>query len=188
MLKEHITMAKRLYIQQVKPFIELAVKPIGSEQEEVIFGFKTYSLKAREELGKLWSAFLTENSEQYAALNKTQEVGFIELPDDERTSIMEKAFEFMAAQEKFNLASLANDVLYIKNATVTVYNEEDVLVSNKIADTRKAEPLVDFWTTPEEALQVILDSFLDDKGWKEAILAKHQEALTTDYSVERSKN
>lgn len=183
-----MTTKKRLYIQQTKPFIELEVKPEGSSQEAVTFGFKLFGLKEREELSKELTEFIENNSDGVAALSATQQESFATLADVEKENIITKALAFMGEQEEFNLAKARDAILYIKGATITVYDAENVLTSTKVEDTRKAEPLADFWETPEEALQVILDSFLDDKGWKEAILAKHQESLSTDYSVERSKN
>lgn len=181
-------MKKKLYIQNTKPFIELMVKPEGSEQEAVTFGFKVYGLKDREKLSEELTEFLENFSEEVAALAATQTETFNDLSDVEKENTINKALSFMAEQDKFNLAKAIDSILYIKGATVTVYDAENVLTSSKIEDTRTAQPLEDFWTTPEEALQVILESFLDDKGWKDAILLKHQEALAADYSVERSKN
>jgi len=193
MLKEQITMTtttkKRLYIQQTKPFVELEVKPEGSSQEAVTFGFKLFGLKDREELSKELTEFIENNSEGVQALSATQQESFAALSDVEKENIIAKALAFMGEQEEFNLVKARDAILYIKGTSISDYDKDNNPIFTKvIEDTRTVTPLPEYWETPEEALQIILDSFFDNKGWKEAILAKHQESLSTDYSVERSKN
>ena len=180
-------MGTKLYIQQVKPVVELEVKVEG--QDPILVGFKAHSIKDKEVLAKVWAEFMEVNKEAYTALVKVQDMEALSgLSQEEQSNITVSAFEFIAKQEELTLETLIEDILYIKNVSVTTYVDYEVLTSFKLPDTRKAEVIEGLWATPEEAQQVLLESFLDNKEWQTALLEAHKSSLDSSYKAEQRKN
>ncbi len=180
-------MAKKLFIQQVKPFVELEVKVEG--QGSILVGFKAHSIKGRELIAEKWAKFLEDNKENYEALIQNQDKSFFDvLEPQEKLEIMQKALSYVAAQAAFSLERLKEDVLYLKNVNVTFYDEEEILSSFVLEDTRKAIAIEGSWSTPEEALKVLLDEFLDTEEWYEPLLEVHKTSLNTSFKAEQAKN
>ena len=182
-------MAKKLYIQASKPFIEVKLKPSDSSEKDVTFGLRLYGLKEKADIDKKFAGFIEDNEKYVAALAKMQDEELLAtIPAEERATLMQDALNYVKLYEDYRINRLKEDILYVKDATISIFDEENMVTSLVIKDTRKVDPLADFWETSSEALTVILDSFLDNKQWKDTLLNKHEEVLSTDFKGEQVKN
>lgn len=105
-------------------------------------------------------------------------------------SELQSKFEVLGSMDEQALeAHLRKEILYIKNASLTEYDEDtfEVIQEISIADTRKAIPLEGFWTTKEECLVVLLDTFLDSSLWKSSFYDSYNQSLTADLSLEEAQ-
>ena len=84
---------------------------------------------------------------------------------------------------------LSNEIIYIKNASLDMYDEDTYVETVVIDDTRTALPVVDFWETPKECLTVLSGYFLNSTPWKSSLTDAFIKAvLNTDYKEAELKN
>jgi len=156
---------KQLYVRLQTPVIELTVKAKDSSgaNDKIVVGFKRYNLEEAEK-----------------QLKEFQEVIEQQLEDmQEGTAISEEVNSF-----------IKDKVVYIKQAKLEIYDTEaDKTVELVIPDTRKAKPNEDFWESPDECLDALLDLYLSAAPWRSSLITALQKALLNmDYEAEQLKN
>lgn len=86
-------------------------------------------------------------------------------------------------------AFVKSHILYIKNAKVEIYNNDELVQTVNITDTRNPPELKDFWASGEECLSVLIDNYFDSAPWKSPLYKAHSKALlNVDYEKESRKN
>jgi hypothetical protein len=189
-------MSKKLYVQAVTPSLEVSVKPEGSSEKAVIFGFKVLGIKARKERAVRFE----ENRKSYQALldelalmeaeAKLKEVDAVltESEQERLRNIYERIEVEVVKLQEINLAIIKEDLLFIKGATARDYDElGKVIFERLVPDTRTAEPC-DYWETPAECLNMFIEAFLDSKAWLDAIQAAHTIHMEKDFKELQAKN
>jgi hypothetical protein len=86
-------------------------------------------------------------------------------------------------------AQIRSEILYIKNASLSLYDEEtlELLETITVPDTRTATPLEDFWKDKAECLAVLLDIYLESSLWKASFYDAYNRSLTSDISFEEAQ-
>ena len=112
-------------------------------------------------------------------------VGFKRYPLDQLAS----KFEPNATEEaKSDLDFFSAEIIYIKNATLEVYEDGKFLEDLVITDTRTAEPN-EFFQGAKEALDVLLGYYLNSAPWKDALITAYRTALlNTSFKEAELKN
>lgn len=134
---------------------------------------------------------------------KTQ-APFVEIP----TTSLDKKLEILIGFKKYGLTKLQekfetlgsldeqalelylrSEILYIKNASLTEYDEDTYEIVQEIAvsDTRTAPPLEGFWSDKAECLAVLLDTYLDSPLWKSSIYDSYNKSLTSDITFDETQ-
>lgn len=182
-------MAKKLYIQTVKPVVEVSVVPEGTKEAEVIFGFKVHGSKATKAIAEQYEDLIVEYRKlalEAAVMEK--------LSEDEQDPVAVAALNerLIAEIEKLNASSLQRakeDISYVKKAVVKDFDEYgEVILDVVVEDSRKVEPLEGYWDTPAECLEQVVSAFLDNKVWEEAILKAHQVHMSGSSKEAQVKN
>lgn len=154
---------KKLFIKLQTPTIELKVtaKDVAGDKDSFLVGFKRYDIKESDKKLKLFQEALEDQLE--ASTNES-----------ESTKI-----------EDF----IKDNVVYLKNISVDIIDEDEKPTKLSIPDTRKAKPVVDLWDTEEECLEALLDNFLASAPYKSTLISSMQKALfNTSYEDESVKN
>lgn len=102
---------------------------------------------------------------------------------------LQKKFENPTKLEnETDLDFLTKEIIYIKDATLEVYDNGVYVEDLVIKDSREAEPN-EFFQEPKEALAVLLGYYLNSSPWKNALLKSYQEALfNTNFAEGELKN
>ena len=103
---------------------------------------------------------------------------------------LQSKFETLAALDEASLETqLRSEILYLKNASVSEYDDEtyELIQEINIPDTRKVTPLEDFWKDKDECLAVLLDIYLDSSLWKSSFYDAYNRSLTSDLSFEEAQ-
>jgi hypothetical protein len=111
-------------------------------------------------------------------------VGFKRYPANEAQKKLE-SFKDLSDEQAKNL--IINEVLYIKDVVLEVYDDETgkKLETIKIADTRTAQPIESFWADKDECLAVLLDNYLDSIPWKGSLITAY---ITSLYNMDVKNN
>jgi hypothetical protein len=190
-------MAKRLYLQAVKPVEEIEVNTEGSSEQPIVIGFKVHGLKARKELAEKhegtrvdYLKLMTE-VQSLEALAKVKEAEGTELSEEETAkmqSLVESIYVEIDKLEAISLELTKADILYFKNVTATDYDDLGTVVFNKLVkDTRLVEPS-EYWDNPKECLESFINVFTDSKPWLDAIKLAHTEVMQKDFKELQVKN
>lgn len=134
---------------------------------------------------------------------KTQ-APFVEIP----TTSLDKRLEILIGFRKYGLTKLQekfetlgsldeqalelqlrSEILYIKNASLTEYDEDtfEIVQEVTVSDTRTSPPLEGFWSTKDECLAVLLDTYLDSPLWKPSIYDSYNKSLMSDLTFEEAQ-
>lgn len=102
---------------------------------------------------------------------------------------LQKKFENPTKLEnETDLDFLTKEIIYIKDATLEVYDNGVYVEDLVIKDSREVEPN-EFFQEPKEALAVLLGYYLNSSPWKNALLKSYQEALfNTNFAEGELKN
>lgn len=83
-----------------------------------------------------------------------------------------------------------NDIVYIKNAIVEIYDEDTFALEEtiEIPDTRIATP-TSFWGDAKECLSVLVEHYLSSAPWKGPIYEAYGKAISNfEIKEEQAKN
>jgi len=86
---------------------------------------------------------------------------------------------------------LKEEILYIKNAIITVYDEETFEVAETITvkDTRTVKVIEPFWEDVSGALEVLTNMYLDSIPWKGSLITAYLKTLyNVDFKEAEIKN
>ena len=115
-------------------------------------------------------------------------VGFKRYPTDKIEGIIEQ-FKTAAESEEAALEFLAGQMIYIKGASLDVYEEDTFSETLIIEDTRTAKPFEPFWETGKEALAVLSSYYLNSAPWKAQLTDAFMKALVNiDFKDAEVKN
>lgn len=115
-------------------------------------------------------------------------VGFKRYPIDKIESILEE-FKSAGSDENKAIDFIKSQIIYIKNASLDVYEDDKFVETLVIDDTRDAKPFDSFWETGAEALAVLSSYYLNSTPWKGQITDSFMKALiNTDYKEAEIKN
>jgi hypothetical protein len=95
----------------------------------------------------------------------------------------------LSEDEAFKI--IKKEIIYIKNAVVTVYDEETLEVAETInvKDTRTVKSIEPFWEDASGALEVLTDMYLESTPWKGSLLTAYLKALyNLDFKEAEIKN
>lgn len=99
---------------------------------------------------------------------------------DEKTSegLLKTFNEVYGASQKEEelLAFVKQNVLYLKNVKLEIV-EDGKTTELVVKDTREAAAVTELWTTPEECLTLLLDTFMASAPWRLEITLSVQKAL-----------
>ena len=161
-------MARQLYVRLASPTIELTVEGVdgGGKKAFIVAGFKRYPIKE--------AAFkLQELDKLREEINAQVEA---EVSDTELDTSRLDAF-------------LKDNVVYLLDETLLTLDGSGKEGKLKIKDTRLASPEEDFWETPEECKDFILDMYLDSLAWRLGFSNKLSDALiNTKFEEAQLKN
>lgn len=161
-------MAVLLNIKSVPAYKEITVK-VNGVKLPTTFGIKIYPNTKLEEVKKEFSkiALNSELDKAQAELLDLQKSGdktsdaYYQLRDNLRDRIS----DLQDLVEQRSLAFYKQQVLFIKNATLSFAPEEGAPEKDvTVADTRTAVELEPLWKTPEECLSVLLDIYFDNSA------------------------
>ena len=187
---------KKIYVKGVKPIQEVTVKPEGTE-DSIVVGFRVYGLKERKKVEAPYfeavSKFLglLEESKQLEAITtEGVSVETLQATDLDRASqVLKELTEAQATLDELTVKQAKDAIIYLKEAKVTDFNETGELIfDTTVADTRTASK-TDYWETPEECLQVILEAYFDDsQAWLTALTTAYNEVKNLDFKDLQVKN
>lgn len=134
---------KKLYLALQTPTIEITLEAIdgAGKKDTVIVGFNRYDSETGKTLLKEFQGLLGETSEEM---------------DEEATKVIADKIQ----------AFVVKEVSYLKKVSLKVGSEgEKKLHALVIPDTRLEKEREDFWETPEEALETLLELLLSADLW-----------------------
>jgi hypothetical protein len=153
-------MARKLCIALQTPSIELVVKAVDAADT---------------------AASILVGFKRFAAKEAQEQLKQYDIISSSDSSDEEKA----TALENF----IKSHILYIKNASASVYDGETLVEEIKISDTRTPPEFKDFWNDSKECLSVLVDNYLSSPPWKSPLYKAHSKALLNiDYEKEALKN
>lgn len=192
-------MKKRLYVKLVSPSILRPVKatdPLTGKTDQVIAGIRRYS---PQETPKVIEDFLAiiRNKDEEDLIAKMEELevllGISTEPDAVREELTLLVDKIKAVQEKKKSALetyLRSQVTQIKGASLEEYDDVGVMVGElHVDDSATAEPN-DYWTSPTECLQVLLEHYIQfGTPWFRVFQQAFEQTLQgRGYEEERSGN
>ena len=116
-------------------------------------------------------------------------VGFKRKSPEESNKEFEELSKYQQDSEFFK--RIKDNIIYLKNVTLPIYDENSVFVEEKIvADTRLEQGFEDFWGSSEECLSVLLDLYFESNPWKSSFISTYFDVLLnrTLSKVDEAKN
>lgn len=189
-------MKKKIYVKGVKPVKEVTVKPEGTE-DSIIVGFRIYGVKERKKIEAPYFRAvrkfldLLEGSKQLEAIT-TEGVSMETLQATDLDGASKALNELTEAQDTLNeltIKEVKEAIVYLRDVKVTSFDESGLVIFDEtVADTRTASK-TDYWETPEECLQVILEAYFDDsQAWLNALTTAYNEVKNLDFKDLQVKN
>lgn len=115
-------------------------------------------------------------------------VGFKRYTLDKIESILEQ-FKESASSEADAIEFIKSQIVYIKNVSLDIYDDEQFVETLVIEDTRTTQPFAPFWETSKEALAVLSSHYLNSTPWKGQLTNGFMTALVNkDYKEAEVKN
>ena len=172
-------MTLRLVVKNQKPFTEITVDAKGIKNS-IIVGCKVYSHSELKEVRKAFRKSLTSDILEM----KVEELEQFERDGDKTDSSFYITREAMNAeieeltdeQTKELINFYKSQVTHIKNAVLEL-EDGDKVIDIVVPDSRTAKPVEGIWSTPEECLAVLLDTYLDHVPFRESLTAKISAAV-----------
>lgn len=107
---------------------------------------------------------------------------------DEYTAIVDSVGDhILKSQELFNF--IKEEIVFIKNISLDLMDETGKKSKLKIKDTREQKTIEGLWTSSEDCLETILDSYFEWDSWKLAFISAVQSSISDiDVTGEIEKN
>lgn len=97
--------------------------------------------------------------------------------DDAQVKLEEYKDSFSSSDEDAPIKFIKKQIVYIKGATLEMYDDDKLVETIAVTDTRTAKPLESFWGSPEECLAVLLDYYFQSLPWKNSFFNAINKAL-----------
>jgi len=180
-------MAIRLNIKGVKPYLEFSPK-IPNVNSNIVFGCKVYSATELVEIRDTYFALASNEKLElaFANLQSLEETADKTNPEyyDKRKELQKTISELGKEQTKLSIDFCKNQVLYIKNAVVEDANGKEITIK----DTKTVEPIESLWSSPEECLAVLLESFFDTALLRDSLITSIVDIVLNLQTDARVKN
>ena len=176
----------KLVIKSVKPFSELTLQVAGIAKP-IVVGVISHSyeelVKVREAMSEILSS--DELDKVSAKLQVLLEKG--DRTSDEfyenKAALLEEQKSLQSSQEQALLDFYKNQILFLKNIEITIEDKDLV-----IKDTREVQPIESLWVNEDEALAVLLDTYLDYVPFRDSLFKKLTDAIFNIQQDGKSKN
>lgn len=181
----------QVYIKSQKPSVEVKVQADGSK-DFILVGIRVYK---NSELDKIRKEFtdttkqikIARYEKQLAALFEDDSLTDTEI-EEKVAELNEKIHTTLNEQRDWFLNFYKEQILYIKNATLTI-EEAGEVKDLVIADTREAKPIESLWATPDECLAALLGMYLDEPAFRDSLQKSITEAVfNTNFGEAKTKN
>lgn len=183
----------KLYIKTEKPFTEVVVKAKNNDRESIILGIKAYKESELKDIRKKLRSFT--NVSRLNALNteiqelqttNTLSPSEIEVKLDELYNELD---ELQEVQDKKLTDFYKSHILYIKKSSISFEDDNNVVQSLIVNDTREATKVEGLWDGPEECLAALLDVYFDSPSYRTSLPNKISSTIfDINFEDERLKN
>jgi hypothetical protein len=185
----------KLTIKDSKPFIEKKVKQkippntiVSWTPQAIIVGVKLYSPEEFNQVKKEFQSI--SDMSKLTRLGKKldqviEDISLTEEQVEEQKLELQNEIEVLRTYlDKQHIDFHKKQVLFLKNIKLSL-DGEDI----NIPDTREVKPIASLWDTPSECLDALLDIYLEDRFYKDALITAIFDAVFgTNLEGERAKN
>lgn len=150
---------RKLHVKLQTPVIEIkaSAEDSGTGSDSLIIGFRRLPLKQAD---KQLDAFVKASGDWLEAVKAG-------VPEEELETLNE-------LMQKI----IIDNILYLRSVDLRVENTDTGdLQPLKVPDTRKAKKDEDFWETPAECLDVLLDMYFQVAPWRSSLSTAFQDAM-----------
>lgn len=176
----------KLAIKAVKPFTELTLTVTGIPKP-IVVGVKSYEFDGLLEVRDRMTSILESNKlEQInAKILELNEVGDKTSDSfyEDRTALLTEQKSIQDIQESLLLSFYKDQILFLRNIEITI-DDKDLVIK----DTREVTPIEPLWENGEEALVVLLDTFLNYVPFRDSLFTKLTQAIFNPTESGKTKN
>lgn len=172
-------MAILLKIKNVKAAKEL-FPVVDGKKLTTSFGMKVYSAKELPEIKEKFRKLAINDQLEMAQAQlekfETAEDKSEETYYSTREAMRSKIAALRDKQEADSIAFYKQQIIFIKNATFAVQNDDGTVSDLVILNTEEVKPIESLWSSSEECLAVLLDVFFDNNSIRDSLIT-----LITDF-------
>lgn len=180
------TIIMKLAIKSVKPFTELSLNVKGIPKT-IIVGVKSYEHEELIEVRNHMTRILESDKldKTTALLEKLEKEGDKTSDEfyEERAELTARQRELLDTREEALLAFYKAQILFLRNVEITI-DDKDLVIK----DTRDTPPIESLWANEEEALVVLLDTFLSYIPFRDSLFGKLTQAVFNPTESGKEKN
>jgi hypothetical protein len=170
-----------LIFKSIHPFNEVTITPKNAPKNSLVLGIKALPHSELKEVHKKLSE--TNNSDKILRLQKrlaacAEDISRSEEEIEEEISDLNKKIQSLLDEGETQRTSILRDqILFIKNFTFPIEDENGKVTNFTIKDSREVEELGSLWSTSDECLCVLLDNLFEEQLFREPILTKVMENI-----------
>jgi len=165
-------MAVKIKVKGIQPVKEFSPMVEGRKMA-TIFGCKIYNSDELVEIRQEYLSIANDPDLEMALakLSKLEAEGDRTTPDfyDERGSLRVLVDNKSESQSKALLDFYKKQIVYVKQAALEIETEEGLAKDIRVSDTKSATPIESLWSSPEECLAVLLDTYFGVPAIKDSL-------------------